>query len=225
MSEDQPHGHGDDQNWDEIYGEGQVWSGDANVALVAVMGNQLAGMPAGRALDVGCGEGGDAIWLAEHGWRVTAIDVASGALERGRAAAQVRGAEVAGAIEWVHAGLLDAGLVPGAFNLVSVFYPALRKSEDDAIERSLPVLVAPGGALLVVAHDGIDREAALERGFDPDHYVGPEDLIANLPHGWSVERFTAERHVTAGRGAHHHSDVVVIARRDADTAPGTDALE
>lgn len=225
MSEAQTHRHGDEQNWDEIYGDEQIWSGDANVALVAVMGEQLADLPAGRALDVGCGEGGDAIWLAEHGWRVMAIDVAERALARGRSAAQARGDEVAGAIEWVHAGLLEAGLTPGGFNLVSVFYPALRKSEDNAIEQSLPALVAPGGALLFVAHDGIDREAALERGFDPDDYVGPDEIVAGLPSGWAVERFTAERHVTAGQGAHHHSDVVVIARRDADTAPGSDAQE
>lgn len=225
MTDAHSHRHGDDQNWDEIYGEEQVWSGNANVALVSAMEDQLADLPAGRAVDVGCGEGGDAVWLAERGWRVTALDVAEGALSRGRAAADARGADVADRIEWVHAGLLEAGLAPGSFNLVSVFYPALRKSEDKAIERSLPALVTPGGALLVVAHDGIDREAALERGFDPDDYVSPDDILATLPNGWNVERFTAERHVTEGRGAHHHSDIVVIARRSADAATGDDAQE
>ena len=81
-----------------------------------------------------------------------------------------------------------------------------------------------GGVLLVVAHDGIDRAAALERGFDPDDYVAPDDIVAALPHGWQVERYTAERHVTEGRGAYHHADVVVIARRSAESG-GVDAQE
>lgn len=205
--------HGED--WRAIYDGEQVWSGNANVALVAVMGGRLADLPAGRALDVGCGEGADAVYLAQRGWSVTALDVAAPALDRGRAAAQAAGEQVAERIEWVQSGLLDAALTPGAFNLVSVFYPALRRTEEKAIEASLRELVAPGGVLLMVAHAFVDRERALEHGFDPDDYVTGDDVAAQLGEGWQVERYEAERNVTEGRGAHHHADVVIIARRDA----------
>ena len=142
-----PAGH--DMNWHDVYGGEQVWSGNPNDALVAVLTKQLADLSPGRALDVGCGEGADAIHLAERGWQVTALDVAAPALERGRAAAEKRGDDVASRITWVCAGLLDAALAPESFDLVSVFYPALLRTEDQSIERSLRDLVRPCGALIV----------------------------------------------------------------------------
>lgn len=203
-----------DMSWDEVYGGDQVWSGNPNDALVATLDGALAGAPTGRALDVGCGEGADAIHLASRGWDVVALDVAGPALERGRRAAENAGEAIADRIEWVQAGLLDAGLAPQSFDLVSVFYPALARAEDDAVERSLRELVKPGGTLLMVAHAFVDRERALSHGFDPDLLVTGDDVVAQLGQGWQVEREITERNVTEGAGAHHHADVVIIARRE-----------
>lgn len=137
--------------WDERYaGAQQVWSGRPNGALVA----EVAGLEPGRALDVGCGEGADAIWLATHGWQVTALDASGVALQRAALHAEQAGAHV----QWRHAGLLDAGLPPAAFDLVAALYPALRRTDpdDDAAERALLAALAPGGTLLVVHHADVD---------------------------------------------------------------------
>lgn len=92
--------------WDERYsGSEQVWSGQPNAALVT----EVAGLDPGRALDVGCGEGADAVWLAGRRWQVTAIDVSQVALERAALVARDAGAHV----RWLHAGLVDALLPAG----------------------------------------------------------------------------------------------------------------
>ena len=111
------------------------------------------------------------------------------------------------------AGLLDATLAPEGLDLVSVFYPALLRTEDQSIERSLRDLVRPRGALIVVAHAHVDRDRALEHGFDPDSYVTIADVIGRLGEGWQIEQFESERHVTEGAGAHHQADIVLVARR------------
>ncbi|MDT7576084.1 MAG: hypothetical protein QOH17_2417, partial [Pseudonocardiales bacterium] len=92
-----------DADWDERYASlDQVWSGRPNGALVA----EVAQLRPGRVLDVGCGEGADAVWLAQQGWDVTALDVSQVALER--AALHARQAGVT--VRWVHAGLVEARL-------------------------------------------------------------------------------------------------------------------
>jgi SAM-dependent methyltransferase len=190
--------------WDERYtGSPQIWSGNPNGALVA----EVAALAPGRALDVGCGEGADAVWLATRGWRVTALDVSEVALDR--AAQHARAAGVA--VAWLHAGLVEADLP--AFDLVSAQYPALLRTPTDDAERALLGAVAPGGTLLVVHHD-VDAEHAREAGFDPADYVGPADVARLLDADWQVEVDERRpRHVAAGAGAHHHTDVVLRARR------------
>lgn len=137
--------------WDQRYAESdRIWSGEPNVALVA----ETEGLPPGRALDVGCGEGADAVWLALRGWEVTALDVSRVALDRAAAAAQ----QAATQVRWLHAGLLDAELAAAGFDLVSAQYPALHRTDDAAAERALLDAVAIGGTLLVVHHaDAIAR--------------------------------------------------------------------
>lgn len=200
------HPAGGPAEWDSRYAETeQIWSGCPNGALVAEVG----GRPRGRALDVGCGEGADAVWLAGEGWDVTALDVSSVALERAAARAEQAGAEV----RWVRAGLLEARLEPASFDLVSAQYPALLRTADRAAERSLLSLVAPGGMLLVV-HHVLDELHAGASGFDPDDYVRPGDVVELLDEDWELEvHETRERSVTGGAGAHHQADVVVRARR------------
>src|SRR3712207_4228225 len=126
-------------------------------------------MTPGKVLDVGCGEGADAVWLARGGWDVTALEVSGVALER--AAAHARDAAVD--IHWVHAGLAEAGLPPATFDLVSAQYPALPRTPDAAAERALLRAVAPGGVLLVVHHAGMEHHEVLDGGDDPADYVWP----------------------------------------------------
>jgi SAM-dependent methyltransferase len=194
--------------WDERYaGADQVWSGEANGALV----REAAGLAPGQALDVGCGEGADAVWLALRGWEVTAVDVSPVALDRAsRHAGQARVR-----VRWVHSGLVGAPIAPGAFDLVSAQYPALLRTPGHDAERALLAAVAPGGTLLVVHHhQPIDPEQARAHGFDPDDYVTPDDVAAQLDDAWQVKvREIRARNVTAGAGAHHTHDLVLRAHR------------
>lgn len=196
------HGHGSP---DDFYSAAdRVWSGNPNGALVA----EISGMPPGRALDVGCGEGADAVWLAERGWRVTAIDPSAVALEHGRKAAQDKGVDV----DWVHGSLPGTAVGEAAYELVSVCFPALDKGLG--IERALAAAVAPGGTLLVVTHESIDAERARAHGIDPDQRVDADAMLAALDDGWQVEAHERrDREPTEGAGAHHHSDIVLRARR------------
>ena len=196
-----------DDAWDERYAEAeQIWSGEPNGALVAEVGD----LEPGSALDVGCGEGADAIWLARRGWQVSAIDVSSVALQRAAAAADQAHVEVA----WVHGGLLETELPVAGFDLVSSHYPALLRTPNHDAERALLAAVAPCGHLLVVHHADFDADEAKAHGFDPNDYVWPQDVDLLLDEKWHVmvdER--RPRHVQGGAGAGHSHDVVLHARR------------
>jgi SAM-dependent methyltransferase len=194
--------------WDRRYADReQLWSGQPNGALVA----EVAGLTPGRVLDVGCGEGADAVWLARGGWDVTALEVSGVALER--AAGHARDAGVA--IVWVHAGLAEAALAPGSFDLVSAQYPALLRTPDAAAERALLAAVAPGGVLLVVHHVGMESKAMHNGGFDPADYVWPSMIAAMFDDDWEVEVDEQRPRITpeGGAGAHHAEDLVLRARR------------
>ncbi|MGA5494763.1 class I SAM-dependent methyltransferase [Streptomyces cinereoruber] len=196
--------------WDTRYSERQqLWSGQPNGALVA----EVADLSPGRALDVGCGEGADAIWLARSGWDVTALEVSGVALARAAAHARDAGADV----RWVHAGLAEAALPPGSFDLVSAQYPALLRTPDAAAERALLDAVAPGGVLLLVHHAGMDehRPEREDDAFDPADYVWPSMVAALLGDDWRIEVDEERPRVVpeGGAGAHHTDDVVLRARR------------
>ncbi len=193
--------------WDQRYASAeQVWSGQPNGALVS----ETTGLQPGKALDVGCGEGADAVWLAEHGWDVTALDVSQKALER--AARHAEHARVP--VRWVHAGLVEADLPPGTFDLVSAQYPALLRTEAHDAENTLLAAVAPGGTLLVVHHANFDEEQLRARGIEPEDYVSLSDIAALLDGKWRIEvNGTRSRHVTSGAGSHHTDDVILRARR------------
>jgi SAM-dependent methyltransferase len=193
--------------WDARYASAErVWSGLPNTALVA----EIAGLTPGRALDVGCGEGADAVWLAEHGWDVTALDVSQVALER--AARHARDAKVE--VRWLHSALEGAPIQAGTFDLVSAQYPALQRTATNEAEGLLMAAVAPAGVLLVVHHADVDTDQAKAHGFDPADYVSPADVAALLGPDWQVELDERRpRDRTTGAGAHHTHDVVLHARR------------
>lgn len=194
--------------WDGRYADReQLWSGQPNGALVA----EVANLKPGRVLDVGCGEGADAVWLARQGWDVTALEVSSVALQR--AAAHARDADVA--IRWVHAGLTEAALPPAAFDLVSALYPALLRTRNAAAERALLAAVAPGGMLLLVHHAGMETHQDHDSGFDPANYVWPSMVAALLDEDWQVQLHEQRPRKTpeSGAGGHPSQDVVLRARR------------
>ncbi|TFD11412.1 class I SAM-dependent methyltransferase [Cryobacterium sp. TMT1-2-2] len=193
--------------WDDRYADmSQLWSGQANATLVT----EVQDLPAGRALDVGCGEGADALWLAERGWDVTALDVSRVALDRAAAQAELRGVSV----HWLHAGLVEAALPAASFDLVSAQYPALLRTAENVAEHALLSAVAPGGVLVIVHHPAPTTDEAKSHGCNPDDYVSPARVAALLDDGWQIEvDETRPRYVATGAGAHHTHDVVVRARR------------
>ena len=140
------------------------------------------------ALDVGCGEGADAVWLAGRGWRVTALDISQVALDRAADQARRSAPDAADRITWLQADLIQ-GLPPLAtFGLVSVQFMQLPPQTRDPLYRHLAELVSPGGTLLVVGHDPADLETA---GHVRPHLPGlmfTADDIAELldPSGWQI---------------------------------------
>jgi SAM-dependent methyltransferase len=169
--------------WDERYRSSDaLWSDEANPQLVA----EVTGMAPGAALDVGCGEGADAIWLARQGWRVTAIDISGVALERAAAAARRAGTEVADRITWERCDLGER--TPGGpFDLVSAQFMHLPEPERARLHTALAAAVAPGGALLIVGHDFSDLATGLRRPLWPGHFPGAAEVGADLaPEEWDV---------------------------------------
>lgn len=135
------------QYWERHYGQrGRIWSGRVNAQLEKL----AADLPAGRALDLGCGEGGDAVWLAEHGWRVTATDVSETAIGRAGAEAQARG--VADRITFERHELSES-FPDGHFDLVSAqFLQSPIAMDRTAVLRRAAGAVTPGGLLIIVDH-------------------------------------------------------------------------
>ena len=194
--------------WDARYSErdGAKWSGRPNGRLLA----EVASLTPGRALDVGCGEGADAIWLARNGWTVTAIDISEVAVIRAREAAERAGA----AVEWVRGDVLQTPFPAGSFDLVSMQYPALPKAAGQAAVRALLGTVRPGGLLLAVYHDLGDehRERMKSHGVDPADYVDVDDLGRLLGDAFTIERHAVEPRIDPPPDNPHIADVVLRAR-------------
>ena len=191
----------DRESYDERYRSAPaVWSGRPNRQLVV----EAADLPPGTALDAGCGEGADAIWLAERGWQVTAVDFSRTALERGRAHAETRGREVADRIQWVHADLTAEP--PGdRFDLVSAQYMHLPPEPRRALFARLAAAVAPGGTLLVVGHDFSDVAAGAHRPPEPERFFTAAEVAGSLDDRWEVlvaEARPRPAHGTRGPGHH-----------------------
>ena len=174
--------------WEQHYAaRPQVWSGRVNAQL-AVVAPHLGGT---SALDLGCGEGADAIWLAERGWRVVAVDVSDTALSRARAAASERG--VADRIDFQQHDLTQS-FPEGSFDLVSAqFLHSTVEMDRSAILRRAATVVAPGGTLLIV-----DHAAAPPWASKLHHHEFPtaEAVVAGLgldPAHWQTRIDRAER--------------------------------
>ncbi|KHK99451.1 hypothetical protein LK09_02000 [Microbacterium mangrovi] len=133
--------------WEQRYAESdRVWSGRVN----AVLADVATGLEPATALDLGCGEGGDAVWLAEHGWTVTAVDISPTAVARGEAAARERGLE--DRLRFVAADL-ETFETDGRFALVTAsFLHSPTMLDRVAVLRRAAEFVAPDGHLLITSH-------------------------------------------------------------------------
>ncbi|TQR86842.1 class I SAM-dependent methyltransferase [Mycobacterium hodleri] len=159
--------------WEAHYGERErIWSGRVNAQLPGI----LAGVAPGRALDLGCGEGGDAVWLAENGWQVTAVDISDTAIGRAAAAADARG--VRDRIEFERHDLSDT-FPEGTFDLISAqFLHSTVRLERPQILRNAADAVAPGGRLVIVDHAA---PPPFSKKVPHDHpFPSPEEVLAEL---------------------------------------------
>ena len=171
--------------WNGRYNEwNSMWSGRVN----PILAREASLLTAGTALDLGCGEGADAIWLAQAGWQVTAIDVSTTALDRAHTHAAAAG--IGDRIEWQHHDLAES-FPAGEFDLVSAqFLHSPIEMPRGEILRKAAAAVAPGGSLLVVGHFGITPGAAAEHTAAGDaaaahshHDIDlptPEEVLADL---------------------------------------------
>lgn len=190
----------DQQYWDELYGSReQLFSGNVNGVLVT----EIEGLAPGQALDIGCGEGADARWLAGRGWLVTAVDISQTAIERAAAG------EPGGHIAWTRADLAVTPPPANAFDLVSAQYFPLLKAKPEQL-RDILAAVAAGGTLLVVSHapDDLPHDAP----FDVDDFYWPAEIAELLGDSWTVlVDETRPRTMPAPAGTHHANDTVLRA--------------
>jgi SAM-dependent methyltransferase len=197
----------DEQEWDARYAESdRIWSGNPNVALVA----EVSELTPGRALDLGCGEGADAIWLAGRGWRVTAVDHSRVALARAAAHA----AEAGVSVDWRHADLARE-FPDGEYDLVSAQFLHSRGAFDrEAVLRRAAAAVAPGGVLLIESH--LDHGPFQNHGADV-HFPTPEEVVKSLDLSEEWETLRAEAHPREQTGPdgelHTRTDSTVKLRR------------
>lgn len=193
--------------WEERYGERErIWSGKVNERLAEVAGS----LTPGRALDLGCGEGADAIWLAEHGWQVTAVDISQTALDRARDDAAKR--NLADRIDFQRRDLTES-LPSGAFDLVSAqFLHSTQQWDRAQLLRRAADTVAPQGTLLIVDH-AAGPPWAQHHHHD---FQSADEVVASLnldAAQWNRERVeTVEREATGpdGQRAALTDNVIVL---------------
>jgi len=198
----------DSASWDRRYqGRELVWTAEPNRFLVA----ETEALAPGRAIDLACGEGRNAIWLAERGWHAVGADFSEVGLQKARELANRRGVNV----EWVAADLLDYRPDPRAFDLVLVFYLQVPAAERRPILQAAAEAVAPGGTFLLVAHDSTNLPHGHGGPQDPAVLYTPDDVVDDLAGaGLLVERAErVERPVHTPDGERTALDALVRARR------------
>jgi SAM-dependent methyltransferase len=171
------------EDWNRRYaGVDSLWSAKPNRFLVG----EVEGLEPGRALDLACGEGQNAVWLASLGWEVTAVDYADVAVAKGIE----RAARAGVAVDFQVHDLLD--YVPGAraFDLVLILYLHMSSEGRRLVLERAADAVAPGGTLVLIGHDLLNLTEGVGGPSDPDLLFTPDDVVAELP-GLELEK--AER--------------------------------
>lgn len=187
--------------WEAMYqrDEHRIWSGNVNPNL----SSEVEGLTPGRALDLGCGEGGDAIWLAKRGWTVDGADISTVALARAEEAGKEAGVDV----RWLHKNILE-WQPEEQYDLISAQYMHLPPDLRRDVFTAAAAAIRPGGSLLVVGHS-----PKAMREFDGqtppiELFFEPEEITNYLGDAWEWLVETCET-----RGEGHHTDAVYRARR------------
>lgn len=193
--------------WDDRYRDTElVWSAGPNLFVE----RHCRDLPAGTAIDLAAGEGRNAIWLAERGWRVTAVDYSSIAVDKARQIADRRGV----AISTVVADLTTYEPTPGGYGLVVIAYLQLVDDELAPILRRAVAAVQPGGKLVLVSHDLSNLESGYGGPQHPAVLTTPQQVVAAIGDGLTIELAeVAERHVQTDDGERTALDTVVVAGR------------
>lgn len=173
--------------WNERYSGGSVWSGNPNVRLV----EHVSDLRPGTALDVGCGEGADAIWLAQQGWSVTGVDVSTVGLARAAEHARRHGVDD---IVWEEADVLEWDPAPRRFDLISAQFMHLPREIQQSVHRRLAAAINPGGTLLLVGHAHSDVHSEMKRPDLPDMFLTAEEMGSVFdPNDWDIVTDTPSR--------------------------------
>lgn len=168
------------EDWNARYAASELlWTAEPNRRFAS----EVEDLEPGRALDLACGEGRNAVWLAERGWRTTGVDFSDVALAKAERLAASRGVEV----EWVHADVLEHEPERGAFELVAVLYLQLPHEQLAEVLHTSVGALAPGGTLVVLGHDTTNLTHGHGGPRDASVLFTPEDVVPHL------ERLVVER--------------------------------
>lgn len=199
--------------WEDRYGAVELtWSGNPNPALVA----EATGLSPGRALDIGSGEGGDALWLATQGWTVTGVDIAHNALAKARRQTESVNPAAAERIDWQQHDLTTWAPDERSYDLVSSQFMQLPETSRTTLFRVLALAVAPGGTLLIVGHDVFNIDSSEHRAHFRELMFGVDDVLAAIDGehlNIEVAEVRARPHGETHTGSGFTKDVVVRATR------------
>lgn len=200
--------------WDERYrSQSRLWSGKPNPYLVS----EVSGLEPGAALDVGCGEGADAIWLAGQGWEVTGADISAVALDRAREHADEAGPGIAARIRWLATDMLRWIPDPEAYDLVTAHYVHVPPAVREELFGRMAAAVRPGGTLLIVGHHPSDLESGVPRPNLPELFFTGDDLVKLVDGSWEIVTNAApgrEATLPEGQTVTVHDTVFRARRRD-----------
>jgi SAM-dependent methyltransferase len=195
--------------WDRRYaGTALLWSAEPNQFVV----EQVAGLPPGRALDIGSGEGRNSVWLATHGWRVTGVDFSSVGLGKARELAHRFGATP----EWIEADLTRWTPEFAAYDLILVCYVHLKPDERRSLLRAASAALVPGGTLLVLGHDRTNIGTGTSGPSDPELLLDADEVLDDLAGGPPLRLVRAGRtmrRVTVNGHDRHAVDAYVVGVR------------
>jgi 2-polyprenyl-3-methyl-5-hydroxy-6-metoxy-1,4-benzoquinol methylase len=194
------------EDWDKRYAAVEnLWATRPNRFLVA----EVAGLVPGRALDLACGEGQNAIWLASLGWEVTGVDYSEVAIAKANARAERDGVTV----EFASADLVEYEPEHAAYDLVLVLYLHIPSAQRGAVHAKASAALAPGGTFLLVGHDRANLTDGVGGPSDPDLLYTADEIATELP-GLEIEKATTVLRDVDGEDR-DAIDTIVRARRPA----------